>query len=198
MGMPATERTKRWTAEEVRAMQDEDRAWPRYELVDGELLVTPAPRPVHQRAVRQLLLALHPYVTAHRLGEVLTAPADIGLEPESVVQPDVFVVPGSGGPPARSWTDVRALLLAVEVLSPGTARQDRTRKRRFFRRMGVPEYWMVDTEQRIVERARPDDDRVELADERLRWQPAGAAEPFVLELAGFFARVQGEEGEPAA
>src|SRR5687768_11793728 len=78
MSMPASAR--RWTADEVRAMQDESRAWPRYELIDGELLVTPAPRPVHQRAVFRLARALAAYVETNELGEVWTSPADIELE----------------------------------------------------------------------------------------------------------------------
>ena len=60
MGMPATAR--RWTVDEVREMQDEERPWPRYELIEGELLVTPSPVRAHQRAVAKLLLLLGPYV----------------------------------------------------------------------------------------------------------------------------------------
>src|SRR5688500_3468111 len=85
MSMPASSRL--WTVDEVRAMQDEDRAWPRYELIDGELLVTPSPRLVHQRAVTLLVVALHPWVEANGLGEVFTSPADIELESGTVVQP---------------------------------------------------------------------------------------------------------------
>ena len=74
MSMPAS--TRRWTVDEVRAMQDEERPWPRYELIDGELLVTPAPRRVHQRAVLELFRLLDPFVTAHRLGVVELSPSD--------------------------------------------------------------------------------------------------------------------------
>jgi len=197
MGMPApqpSDPSRRWTAAEVRALIDAaPLVTPRYELVDGELLVTPSPIPLHQRAVASLLLALHPYVEAERLGEALTSPADIGLEPESIVQPDVFVVPTGGEPGPRSWADVRALLLAIEVLSPSSARHDRIRKRHFFRRVGVPEYWIVDAEVRVVERSRAEDDRVELLDERLVWHPTGASGPFTLDLPAFFARVHRED-----
>ena len=75
-------------------MQDESRPAPRYELVDGELLVTPSPRPLHQQAIMELRDALHAYVRANAIGRVYAAPADIGLAPETVVQPDLFVVPG--------------------------------------------------------------------------------------------------------
>ncbi len=193
MGMPARESTKRWTAEEVRALQDESRAWPRYELVDGELLVSPAPTWNHQRAVKHILRLLDDYVEPLGIGEVLTSPADIELEPDTVLQPDVFVVPARDVRPQGSWRDVRGLLLAVEILSPSTARSDRVRKRRFLQRVGVPEYWIVDVDSRVVERWQPGDERPALLDERLVWHPAGAAEPFTLDLPAFFARVHRED-----
>ena len=190
MGMPATpDVTRRWTAEQVRAMQDETRAWPRYELIDGELLVTPGPAPLHQLAVFRLARLLADYVDANGLGEVLTSPADLELEPGTVLQPDVFVVPAGGEPLRRSWQAVRSLLLAVDVLSPSSVRYDRITKRRFFLRVGVPEYWVVDVDLRAMERWRVGDDRSELLDERLTWHPPGAAEPFTLDLRAFFARV---------
>lgn len=173
-------------------MQDESNPAPRYELVDGELLVTPAPQPVHQRAVALLWRALDDHVLAHGLGSAFMSPADIGLEPESVVQPDVFVVPAGGEPLTTSWRAVRSLLLAVEVLSPGSVRADRGRKRRFYQRVGVAEYWIVDLDARVVERWRPADERPEILDERLDWHPAGAPEPLVIDLAALFARAHGE------
>ena len=186
MGMPAT---KRWSVEEVRAMQDADRAWPRYELVDGELLVTPAPTWTHQKAVVQLLLALADYLQRQPVGEVVASPADIELELGTVLQPDVFVVPVRDVRPGGTWRDVRGLLLAVEVLSPSSGRHDRVTKRRFFQRVGVPESWIVDTDSRVIERWRAGDERPELLDATLVWHPTGADEPLTLDLAGFFARV---------
>ena len=92
MAMPAPHR--RWTRSEVKALIDVNPGpTPRYELVDGELLVTPSPIGPHQRAVRGLILALDPYLVSTGVGEVLTAPFDVELEPETIVQPDVFVVP---------------------------------------------------------------------------------------------------------
>src|SRR5205807_870874 len=82
MGMPA-ERTRRWTAREVRQLTtDAPLATPRYELVDGELLVTPSPSPTHQRAVRELLIALSAYCVRERIGEALASPAEVELQPE--------------------------------------------------------------------------------------------------------------------
>lgn len=191
MGMPA--HAKRWTVDEVRALQDESRAWPRYELIDGALLVTNAPSPRHQRAAAILLAALEEYCKSRRIGIVFMSPADLELEPGTIAQPDVFVVPSSDGRVPAKWNEVRTLLLAVEILSPSNARQDRVDKRRYYSRARVPEYWIVDLDARVVERWRPGDLRGELLEETLSWIPDGAAtnDTFVLDLADFFARTTG-------
>lgn len=191
MHMPATR--DRWTVEKVRALQDESRAWPRYELIDGELLVTNAPRAQHQRAVGALFLRLSEYLVREPVGEVLFSPADIELEPETIVQPDIFVVPVVAGRRAPEWKDVSSLLLACEVLSPSTARRDRVTKRRFLSRVGVGEYWVVDLDAEIVERSGPSDDRVELITDTVIWKPDAAAMPFSLDLAVFFSSLR-EDG----
>lgn len=167
MGMPAVDRV--WTAAEVRDLMDESRPWPRYELLDGELLVTPGPRPVHQRVVLEFAFLLRQHAEAASLGDVLTSPADIELVPESILQPDIFVIPAALGR-VTAWPEVTHLLLAVEVISPSSARTDRVRKRRFFQALRVPEYWVVDADARIVERWRPDDDRPEVLHETLEWE----------------------------
>jgi Uma2 family endonuclease len=190
MGMPAE--TRRWTAADVRELQDESRAYPRYELIAGELLVTPSPRTSHQYAVSFLLTALSTYVDAEHLGVALVSPADIELEPGNITQPDVFVVPATGRP-FREWTDVKALLVAVEVLSPGNAEYDRGTKRLYYQRTGVPEYWVVDLDTRAVERWRPNDDRPEFVRGTLEWSPDRARTAFTLDLPAFFARVLGDD-----
>jgi Uma2 family endonuclease len=195
MAMPALRQFppgKRWTAAEVRELMDGTRPTPRYELVDGELLVTASPIPLHQRAVRLLARALEDYVEAHRLGEVMVSPADIELIPDSIVQPDVFVIPASIDPPTLTWSTVTSLLLAAEILSPSSVRHDRVTKRRFLRDRGVSQYWVVDVDARTIERWTPDDARPEVLDDRLTWHPAEAAEPFGLDLRAYFARVHVE------
>ena len=177
---------KRWTAYEVRALMEASPThWPRYEAIDGDLIVTPAPRFAHQLVLELLRDALKPYIAAHSLGLLLGAPADIELERDTVVQPDLFVVPAALGRP-KKWEDVTALLLAIEVLSPSSRRRDRITKRRFFQRVAVPGYWLVDLERRLVERWRPDSEHSETADSILVWQPTGADEPLVIDLAALF------------
>jgi Uma2 family endonuclease len=89
--------------------------------------------------------------------------------------------------------DIRGLLLAIEVLSPSTARADRTTKRRRYQRAGVPEYWVVDLEARLVERWRPAEERPEVLTDELVWRPDPSAAAFALDLPTFFARGLAEE-----
>ena len=190
MAMPAVKR--RWTAREVRALIDQNPlATPRYELVDGELLVTPSPNTPHQRAVLALAAAVRDYLKRYPLGEVLVSPFDVELEPGLLVQPDVFVVPM---PEARRLdTEVlaRELLVAAEVLSPSSGRHDRVTKRPHYQRH-IPESWIIDLDARLVERWLPNDTRPEILVEALVWHPSGADGPFRLELPGYFAECIGE------
>ena len=185
MGMPQS--TQRWTAEMVRALPDDRN---RYEVVDGELFVTPAPSWSHQRVVGGLFRHLADFLQGEIWGEVLISPADISFRADMLVQPDLFVVPiGADGRRPREWMEVRALLLAVEVLSPSTARADRQVKRRLYQREGVAEYWIVDLDARVVERWRPGDERPEIATAVLTWQPEPSAPAFELDLQELFRAV---------
>jgi Uma2 family endonuclease len=188
MGMPAGIR-RHWTAADVRALADGQRHWPRYELLGGELLVTPAPTPLHQRVVAQLLILVAPYVGEHSVGETFTSPADLELAAESITQPDLFVVPAGQLPAdAPKWADVTRLLLAVEVLSPSTVRQDRVLKRDYYLSNGVDEYWIVDVDARAFEVWKAQRDRPAIVREKLSWRPASATVPFELDVADFFER----------
>ncbi len=188
MGMPQN-RTD-WTAELVRALPADGK---RYEAVDGVLLVTPSPGFPHQRAVRELLMVLAPFVAEARLGEVLPSPSDIELDPGSLVQPDVFVLGLTDGQPPRDWNTGAPLLQAIEVVSPSSARADRGAKRRRYQRAGVPEYWIVDLDARVIERWRPDDLRPEVLTDSIQWRPVDAAAPLTIDLQALFTRI----GEPA-
>jgi Uma2 family endonuclease len=185
MPLPQTD----WTAAQALALPDDDT---RYEVLDGELVVMPPPSWAHQIAVEQLHLFLHPYVREHALGWVKLSPSAVVLSERRLVQPDVFVLPRGEGPAPRAWTDITALLLAVEVLSPSTARRDRWQKRRMYQEFGTAEYWVVDPDARLVERWRPGDERPEVCGTTLRWTPAGARAPLEIDLVTFFAVVAGE------
>ena len=192
MGMPAVQ-GRRWTAREVRQLiSDQELSTPRYELVDGELLVTPPPSRAHQEAVALLLIALRAYLEREPVGHALPSPSDIELEPEDVRQPDVFVMPRDEWRRlVRDEFPARALLLAIEVVSPSSGRYDRVVKRRGYQRR-VSEYWIVDTDARLVERWRPGDDRPEILTDSLEWRPNSATSSFTMSLPDFFARVFSE------
>jgi Uma2 family endonuclease len=163
----------------------------RYELIDGELVVTPAPRGVHQVAVSVLERALHQALTGAGSGHVLHSPADISLGEDEILQPDLFVYRTATGRHLLEWTDITALLVVIEVLSPSTARYDRQLKRLRYQRAGVPEYWIVDLDGRVVERWTPGDTRPEILAERLHWE-SGDGAVLDLELAAYFREVWGD------
>jgi Uma2 family endonuclease len=177
-----------WTADMVRALPSDGN---RYEVVGGSLLVTPAPSWNHGEATDELLVILRRYCREHHLGHAKSAPQDIEFDERNMVEPDLFVVPLVNGAKPLAWEDVRRLLLAVEVLSPNTARHDRFTKRRLYQAQGVPEYWIVDLDSRMIERWRPADERPELLAESLVWKSDPIAPPLILDLPAYFTEVLG-------
>jgi Uma2 family endonuclease len=184
MGMPDLVEPVYWTAEMVRALPDDGK---RYEVVYGELLVTPAPRPRHQRIAGRIFVALSRFLEHNPVGEVLYSPADISWGPDMLVQPDVFVVPAEQAGRER-WADIRSLLLVVEVLSPSTSKADRFLKRRRYQEAGVPLYWIVDAEAGQVEIWTPSDLFPVLERARLVWLPHPGRSQFELPLGGLFGK----------
>lgn len=180
MGMP---QSLYYTADMVRAFP-EDRN--KYEVVHGELLVTPAPRAWHEVIVLRLSERLSAYVREDGIAYVFGSRSDISWAPDTMVQPDVFAVPIED---ARTldWVRMKRLLLVVEVLSPSSRRADRFTKRLEYQRQGIPLYWLVDPDERRVEIWRPGDTFPAFELDSLIWHPAGARAPFVLPLAELFA-----------
>ncbi len=183
MGMPALDLARRWTREEVLALPDDGN---RYELVDGELLVSPSSIRPHQRAVVRLLRLVDDYVAAHGLGEALISPADLKFRPDEILQPDLFVAPRIAGRRGETWDDVGIPLLVVEVSSPKTARFDRVQKRLRYQRAGVPVYWIADLDARVVEVWTPEDERPAVVDHLLRWQPERGIAAMQVDLPSYF------------
>jgi len=118
----------------------------RYEIIDGELFVTPSPLWRHQNVLTNLLLCLGEFVKKHDLGKVITAPLDVVFSQYDVVEPDILYVSK-----ARSFVVTEKNIqgapdLVVEILSEGTAKIDRTTKLKLYARYGVAEYWVIDPE----------------------------------------------------
>jgi Uma2 family endonuclease len=191
MGMPAIRR--HWTTTDVRALIDESpTAWPRYELIGGELIVTPAPEGPHPFAVAEFLFLLGTYLEGQPLGVALAAPAELELEPGTITQPDIFVIPAGGAPSdhdAFRWSDVTSLLLAVEVISPDSMETDRITKREYYMNVGVPDYLIVDVDARIVERWTQGRETPAVLRDRLVWHPDGAHTPLDVALPQYFDRL---------
>ncbi|MGH7624405.1 MAG: Uma2 family endonuclease [Gemmatimonadaceae bacterium] len=175
-----------YTAEMVRALIREDQHWPRYEAVHGQLLVTPAPPPMHQEAVVRLVVALHDFAMRTGAGRVVASPADVswGLL-DTIVQPDVFVIPADQSR-LHEWKDLRAISLAIEIVSPASEKSDRVTKRTLYQERGVPLYWIVDITARQVEVWTPADTEPQIEREQVVWHPAGVADRCTLSLAELF------------
>jgi Uma2 family endonuclease len=140
----------------------------RYEVIDGDLYMTPAPVTRHQMIVTRLSNLLFTYLERNPIGTVLTAPCDVLLSDVDVLQPDLLIVLQSGlaritdknvqGPPD----------LVIEILSPGTAGRDRDLKHKRYEHFGVREYWLVDPDQNTVEILRLKENRFTRASLTLR------------------------------
>jgi len=186
MAMPRTQPVPgEWTVEEMWQLPDDGN---RYEVIDGVLYVTPSPTDEHQDAVTILIWRIAEHLHRFRVGWARVAPADVRFGSKRGVQPDVYVAPLVNGRRPRGWQEIRHLLLAVEVLSPSTAATDRGVKRRFYQQH-ADEYWIVDLDARLIERWRPGDERPEILDGTLMWQPAGSDAPLTLDLPAFFREV---------
>ncbi len=162
-----------FTADAVRALPDDGN---RYETVHGELHVTPAPGGRHQFVLGHLEFAIRSYLAANGIDAALSSPADISCGADTLVQPDLFVADLTEFKHTWKWTDIRTLYLAIEVVSPSSAKADRITKRRLYQEQRIPEYWVVDIDQRQVEVWLPDAAFPVVERERLAWRHPKLAE----------------------
>jgi len=177
--------TARWTLADLDRLRDDGN---RYELVDGDLFVTPPPSYDHEDVLAVLSALLAPYVARHRLGRVYHPRAVIEgagsrTEPDLMVRPVPATRPGS-------WASMPVPTLVVEELSDSTRRRDQVEKRAFYARIGVPCYWILDRESRsirVVRPGRPDDVR----DSTLSWHPQGADEPLAIDVGALYREALG-------
>lgn len=138
-----------WTYSHYAALPDDGR---RYEIIDGVLYMAPAsPLGSHQRTVGRIFYHLTTYVEFAGLGQIYMAPFDVELAFHTVVQPDVLVLLNASIEKIVPTRVIGAPDLVVEVLSPGTAKYDRSKKYHAYARAGVREYWIADPLARSVE-----------------------------------------------
>jgi Uma2 family endonuclease len=182
--MPALVPT--YTAREVREFPDDGL---RYEVIRGELFVTPAPGTPHQRAVVELLVTLQQYVEQHALGEAIVSPFEVEFSEDTAVQPDILIILTDRASQLTRKRLMGAPSLAVEVISYSSKRTDRLQKRTLYMEDGVEEYWVVDPDQQRVERWLPGASQPDLVTTRLSWQPRASAPALEIDLQSLFAKV---------
>lgn len=179
MAMP---QTIPWTRKDLDRLPDDGN---RYELLDGELLVSPAPSPPHQQIVAWLSDVITPFVAAHRVGIVHQARSVMVRGDSTQVEPDLMVLPRIA---FATWDDAPVPLLVIEVLSRSTPRRDLIQKRDFYLDRGVRDYWVVDRYSRSVTHITRD--RTETVTTILTWTPAeGVAPALEIDIAAMFAEV---------
>jgi Uma2 family endonuclease len=167
---------------------DDLRAFPpdgcRYELLDGMLLVTPAPAHAHQAVLSRLCAAVLQY-----LGDdgpaVAASPGEIEIAPKTLLDPDLLVYPAHFAP-ATPWTDISGWWLAVEVSGRGSRRYDRDFKRDAYLALSVREVWLVDLDEKCVLVSREGAPRDVRHAEMVVWHPEEMPEPLVIDCTQLF------------
>jgi Uma2 family endonuclease len=169
-----------WTLEDLDRLPDDGN---KYELLHGELFVTPPPEPDHETAIARLHRLLVPFVEKHGLGLVFSGHPAIRTS-DSHVEPDLII---RQPPPRKSrWEAALLPILVVETLSPSTRRRDRGPKREFYvKEKRIPTYWIVDTDERSITVVRPGAADVVVTD-RFEWLPDGVTDPLQVNLDDVF------------
>ena len=139
-----------WTYDDYALLPDDGK---RYEVIRGELYMSAAPRPLHQRVITRLSFFLEGYLEKSDLGTAFVAPIDV-LLPKKLgdpVQPDIVVIRRESLDIIDELNIQGAPDLVVEVLSPSNPAHDRNLKYELYEEAGVPEYWIIDPQSRTVE-----------------------------------------------
>lgn len=123
----------------------------RYEILEGELLMSPAPNAKHQTTLIRLVRILSAYVEKNILGQVFIAPFDVVISKNDVVQPDLIFIPTKNEFKIKSSHMEGAPDLVVEIVSPGSAQRDRIIKRKIYALHGVKEFWLVHPEKEQIQ-----------------------------------------------
>jgi Uma2 family endonuclease len=180
--MAVATQVRKWTLAEVHRLPDDGN---KYELVRGELFVTPPPGDEHETIAARLSGILAPYVSEHSLGLVFHPKAVMRFE-GSEVEPDLMVrLPHPNRKKNDSdWDTAPVPILVVEILSAYTRRRDFNQKKRLYLDAGVAEYWIIDPEAQTITVIQPDAVRVE--SERMTWWPRGAAAALTFNLSDMF------------
>ncbi|MBI5543204.1 MAG: Uma2 family endonuclease [Deltaproteobacteria bacterium] len=118
----------------------------RYELIEGDLHVLPAPSTLHQRVSRRLQFLLMQQLEERGIAEIFNAPTDVILSESNIVQPDLILVRMSREGAVSQRGIEGAPNVAVEIVSPSNRSDDELLKKALYAKWGIPEYWVVDPE----------------------------------------------------
>jgi Uma2 family endonuclease len=124
---------------------------PYFQLIDGDLYLSPSPRRFHQKLILRMAVIPQSYLDHHPLGEIYVAPSDVVFTEDTILNPDIYFVSRARPGILTEQGAEGAPDLVVEVLSPSTARLDLGRKREIYAESGVREMWVVSAETRGVE-----------------------------------------------
>jgi Uma2 family endonuclease len=158
---------ERWTYDEFARLPDDGN---RYEVIAGELYVTPSPRFAHQEVSMRLSELIGPFVRRNRLGRFLAA-FDVLFGEGDYLEPDFVFLRRGRTDLARSRGVEGAPDLVIEILSDSTAVRDRGIKRARYEHFGVAEYWIIDADARQIEIHHPGERLPRIERDILRWQP---------------------------
>jgi Uma2 family endonuclease len=162
---------RHWTYDEYARLPDDGK---RYEVIAGDVYMSPSPHPRHQRALSRLNAALETFTQEHAIGDLYPAPTDVLLSEDDYLVPDMMFVRKERADIVTGRGIEGAPDLVIEVISPSSALRDRGLKRERYARFGVPLYWVVDVELRRVEvyrLAENPDLPAEIVSDTLVWQP---------------------------
>lgn len=145
--------TKKMTYPEYSALEFDDDDNFQYELINGELVKKSSPSVAHQRIIRRLVKIFEKYLDANPAGELLFAPLDVVLDAFNAPQPDILFIRNDRKQIIDEQEQVimGAPDVVVEVISPGSIKRDRIEKKEVYEQFGIPEFWIVDPNNKAIE-----------------------------------------------
>ena len=166
---------KKYTYQDYFNLPDDGK---RYELINGELVMTPAPNTMHQNIIVKLIYEIERFLQQQKIGKLLCAPTDVRFSDTNILQPDIIFIPnGRSGIIKENMIDGPPDLI-IEILSPATAYYDLLEKKEIYEQSGVKEYWIVDPKKLRIDVYRNIGQRFEL---NQRIESAGIAKSLVIE-----------------
>lgn len=139
------DRTKEWTVDDYLMMGEIKTPC---QLINGELIMSPAPAPIHQRVLRELFQIFY---DAKLSGETFFAPIDLYINDRNVFQPDLVYLSSENKSSITNRGIEGPIDIVAEIISPSNCYTDRNQKKKSYLAFGVREYWIVDPGNETIE-----------------------------------------------